>query len=163
MAMAIEMGHTSALIAQEPNQESIRSGMVRIERSGKHQWIWPVHLPGWLALGWQLNQPIAASSNAQATELAAFIAPQPEAETPQAGSAAAKRRGRKAKVVDAGAITEAAQAPLTIENEPQSEPVVDSQEPTAGADLVGDGQVQAVSSGTDSGFALPEDLLSAEF
>ena len=31
--------------------------LVRISQGSEQRWIWPVHLPGWLALGWQLVQP----------------------------------------------------------------------------------------------------------
>lgn len=34
--------------------ESGAAGMLRIRRGEQVRWIWPVHLPGWLALGWQV-------------------------------------------------------------------------------------------------------------
>ena len=37
--------------------ESHPEGMLRISDGHSFQVIWPVHLAGWLALGWQLDGP----------------------------------------------------------------------------------------------------------
>lgn len=158
------MNHDMDLMPAQPMSPA---GMVRISNGSRQRCIWPVHLPGWLALGWQLKQPMAGSARAQTTALASSPAPQPEVDTPAVDAAAAKRRGRKAKSVDAAAVAEPAQAPLAAEDEPPVEPVVDPQELTAGEDLVAAGSDPAADGATapdaGGGFALPDDLLNAEF
>jgi hypothetical protein len=144
----------------EPNSPN---GMVLISKSNQQRWIWPVHLSGWLAQGWQWNQPTVGSADAPTAGHIPVPAVQPETDAPQAGSAAAKRRGRKAKSVDAATTTDPFQDPMAAENEPLGGSTLDLQEPAAGADLVSAGPEQVAASGTEPSFALPDDLLNREF
>ena len=52
----------------------IPAGMLRIHQGNQEHYVWPVHLPGWLALGWR----VAGSANAPA---APADVPLPQAET----------------------------------------------------------------------------------
>lgn len=150
-----------------PAQPTSPAGMVLISKSNQQHWIWPVHLSGWLAQGWQLNQPTVGSADPPTAGHIPVPAVQPETDATPASSAAAKRRGRKAKSVDAAAVTEPAQDPFAAENEPSVEAVVDPQDPTPGEELGSAGSNPAVDGATapdaGGGFALPDDLLNAEF
>ena len=42
---------------------SLPAGMLRIQQGNQERYVWPVHLPGWLALGWRI-----AGSSTMATE-----------------------------------------------------------------------------------------------
>ena len=46
----------AGLVAQGP----LPAGMLRIHQGNLERYVWPVHLPGWLALGWR----VAGSGNA---------------------------------------------------------------------------------------------------
>ena len=41
---------SQGLIAQGP----LPAGMLRIRQGSQERYVWPVHLPGWLALGWRV-------------------------------------------------------------------------------------------------------------
>ena len=42
---------SQGLIAQGP----LPAGMLRIQQGNQERYVWPVHLPGWLALGWRVR------------------------------------------------------------------------------------------------------------
>lgn len=64
--------------------EPTAPGMVRIRRGEQLRWIWPVHLPGWIALGWQvahrggsvLDGPTETGRDVVAGALAGTAAPE---------------------------------------------------------------------------------------
>ena len=51
------------------------AGMLRIRQGGQERYVWPVHLPGWLAMGWR----VAGSEPSEADRMKADL---PLAETP---------------------------------------------------------------------------------
>ena len=51
-AMPSRQGHTPSL---STGAASAQAGMVRIQRGSETRYVWPVHLPGWLAIGWQVG------------------------------------------------------------------------------------------------------------
>ena len=53
----------AGLVAQGP----LPAGMLRIHQGNLERYVWPVHLSGWLALGWRvaLNQPYAGGWTTQ--------------------------------------------------------------------------------------------------
>jgi len=51
------------------------AGMLRIRQGGQERYVWPVHLPGWLAMGWR----VAGSEPSDADRITAEL---PLAETP---------------------------------------------------------------------------------
>ncbi len=171
MAKEIAMESTDALVDQDQPQEGTVAGMVWIRRANQQQWIWPVHLPGWLELGWRVAHPSAAPVGLEVTEQP--VAPEPEqaADAQAATPACARRRGRKAKAVDAtdsaDTTTMTPTTPEELQDPGVSEPLaVAEQEPTqpvAPTEPTTDASATPNPTGTDSGFALPEDLLSGEF
>ena len=51
-AMPSRQGHAPSL---STGAASAQAGMVRIHRGSETRYVWPVHLPGWLAIGWQVG------------------------------------------------------------------------------------------------------------
>ena len=47
------------------------AGMLRIRQGSQERYVWPVHLPGWLALGWQVAGAEAAAGTSPAGGAAA--------------------------------------------------------------------------------------------
>ncbi len=64
------------------------AGMLRIRQDSQERFVWPVHLPGWLALGWQVERPEPIHTPA-ATECSAAEEVSP--------SSSGGRRGRRRK------------------------------------------------------------------
>lgn len=110
--------------------ESGAPGMLRIRRGEQVRWIWPVHLPGWIALGWQVS---AKAQGPAAMPQAAPDAPLPEVLTEEASPRGAsevcsvdpapakpRRSKRRAEAKPPGAETQATdpQAPVTPGDEP---------------------------------------------
>ena len=57
----------AGLMAQGP----LPAGMLRIRQGSQERYVWPVHLPGWLALGWQVAGAEAAAGTSPAGGAAA--------------------------------------------------------------------------------------------
>jgi hypothetical protein len=57
----------------------LRPTRLLISKDGQTRSIWPVHLAGWQALGWQLHVPLEIAEVAEAMEEPAAIAPPPPA------------------------------------------------------------------------------------
>ena len=73
-------------------------GQVRIYLGSAHRFIWPVHLAGWLELGWTIEQPKAE---------------QPKAEQPKPEVTIKKRRSSSPEPM--GASPEASTAKVLVE------------------------------------------------
>ena len=73
-------------------------GQVRIYLGSAHRFIWPVHLAGWLELGWTIEQPKAE---------------QPKAEQPKPEVTVKKRRSSSSDPM--GASPEGSTAKVVIE------------------------------------------------
>ncbi len=60
-AMPSRQGHAPT---PSTGAASAQAGMVRIQRGSETRYVWPVHLPGWLAIGWQVGsgEGIAAAT-----------------------------------------------------------------------------------------------------
>jgi hypothetical protein len=67
---------TTGLAAQGP----LPAGMLRIRLGSQARYVWPVHLPGWLALGWRLAGA-EATAGAPTAGVAAAEPPAPIAAT----------------------------------------------------------------------------------
>ena len=63
---------SQGLIAQGP----LPAGMLRIQQGHQERYVWPVHLPGWLALGWRVA---GAEATAAKPLLPGVMAPAPAA------------------------------------------------------------------------------------
>ncbi len=96
------------------------SGMLRIRLGQQERYIWPVHLPGWLAAGWRVAEAAAQQSadESGAIPLAGVIAedtapsstaPAEPADTPDAPPVTTRgRRGRRRKDEPSPAASEPA-------------------------------------------------------
>ena len=70
------------------------AGMLRIQQGNQERYVWPVHLPGWLALGWQ----VAGTSSTAAEQLSqAVTAPAVPLESEPEPTAGRGKRGRRRK------------------------------------------------------------------
>jgi len=66
----------------------LRPTRLLISKDGQTRSIWPVHLAGWQALGWQLHVPLEMAEMAEVMEAPAAIAPPPPATPLQPDQAA---------------------------------------------------------------------------
>ncbi|MFN9870473.1 MAG: hypothetical protein ACK55E_03430 [Cyanobacteriota bacterium] len=167
-------GHQSqGLIAQGP----LPAGMLRIQQGSQERYVWPVHLPGWLGLGWRVAGTDArADARAEATAvtpsdgIAAVESPTPIAATASglieqddAKPASTRgRRGRRRKdeaqpeaPADTGAstINDGSDA---VAPEPSSEPAQHSEPPAAAIEVPNPDTTAEAPVLT----ALPDDLFS---
>ncbi len=159
---------SQGLIAQGP----LPAGMLRIQQGSQERYVWPVHLPGWLALGWRVA---VAGAEAAAGGPTVGVAP---AEPPASSTAAAAelfeqddakpasargRRGRRRKEEEAQspAAAEANPAPTGADAEQQTEADFD---PEAATDLATEAAAEPAEDSTADGAAalgaLPDDLFS---
>jgi hypothetical protein len=145
------------------------SGMVLITKSGRQRWIWPVHLPGWLAEGWQ----VAGPTSTPAPEVASAIDLPAQATRPAPEPAQARRRGRKAKAAEPADTPDPMDSSLLAEIGAASSDA-NAAEPeqldttTSDADAADPGpdaaaEVSGESAAVSPGFPLPEDLVNTEF
>ncbi len=154
---------TTGLAAQGP----LPAGMLRIRLGSQERYVWPVHLPGWLGLGWRVA---GAEATAEAPTLGIAAAEPP---APIAAAAAdlldqddAKpastrgRRGRRRK-------EEQEQPPAAIEATPEptgttAEADAADSEPPVAADLAVESTTNPGDDSTADGelslTALPDDL-----
>jgi len=142
---------------------SIPAGMLRIHKGSQERYVWPVHLPGWLALGWQVAGP---SSTTVDPLLQALMAPATAAALesdpdPQAGRG---KRGRRRK-------EEPEQPPAGVEATPEetgttaNEPGATDFEPHNATDLAAESIAEPVATAPAAESAaalnaLPDDLFS---
>ncbi len=141
------------LLAQGP----LPAGMLRIQQGNQDRYVWPVHLPGWLALGWQVAGPSSTAAEPLPQAVAAPADPLDSEPEPTAGRG---KRGRRRKEDQPFAAIEATQeeSGTTAESsvtESESHSVTDLAAETAaepGDDSTAEGAL-ALSS-------LPDDLFS---
>jgi hypothetical protein len=159
------MNLTSELLDQALPQAAAATGMVRIARGGQQRWIWPVHLPGWIALGWQVSHP-GTSASAEG----GFHAPEEQipGDAPWAAAAPAnsnaKRRGRKPKALEtpSGEPEADPQESATSAEANAVEQAADADISPAGEDLPQDAASDAAAQPQMTS-VLPDDLLSEAF
>ena len=81
-------------------QGPLPAGMLRIQQGNQDRYIWPVHLPGWLAMGWRVagaEGPSIGLADAEPPASAAVLDPAPAAESPSKPGPTRGRRGRRRK------------------------------------------------------------------
>ena len=142
------------------------AGMLRIQQGNQERYVWPVHLPGWLALGWRVAGAEAPSDGTTAAEPPAPIAGA-AGELPDQGDAkpasARGKRGRRRKEEEAQspAAVEANPAPTGADAEQQT--AADS-DPEAATDLAAEAAAEpgddSIAEGAVALNALPDDLFS---
>lgn len=71
-------------------QGPLPAGMLRIRQGSEERYIWPVHLPGWLALGWR----VAGTEPPAPIAAAAAALPEPDDAKP---ASSRSRRGKRRK------------------------------------------------------------------
>jgi hypothetical protein len=69
-------------------QGRLPAGMLRIRQGSQERYIWPVHLPGWLALGWR----VAGAEPPAPIAAAAAALPEPDDAKP---ASSRSRRGKR--------------------------------------------------------------------
>ena len=143
-----------SLMAQGP----LPAGMLRIQQGHQERYVWPVHLPGWLGLGWRVAgpsdtaaEPLPQVMTASAADLA--LPPEPTATRGKRG------RRRKEEEPQPPAGVEAHSAPTNTDAEQQAD-----SDPAAAPDSTAEaGTTPGDDSTTDGGdalSALPDDLFS---
>ena len=141
----------------------IPAGMLRIHKGNQERYVWPVHLPGWLGLGWQVAGP---SSTTADPLLQAVMAPATAAalESDPDLPAGRGKRGRRRK-------EEQEQPPAGVEATPEEigttadEPGATDFEAHAATDLEAESASEPVAAATPADgaaalSALPDDLFS---
>lgn len=144
-------------------QGPLPAGMLRIRLGNQERYVWPVHLPGWLGLGWRV-----AGADAPSVEIAAAEPPAPITaaagevlEQDDAKPASTRgRRGRRRK-------EEQEQPPAAIEATPEptgttAEAGGADSEPPVATDLAAESTINPGDDSTADGelslTALPDDL-----
>ena len=144
-------------------QEAMATGLVRIGRGHQHRWIWPVHLPGWMALGWQLRHPGSSANSDLAAEQAlpvalaggvSVAAGQPPESAPASAPTSGRPRGRKTKSADTAAPAAWPQPDAT----PAASDAQGGAQPSAAQ-----ASDTSASAAADAAPVLPDDLLSEPF
>jgi hypothetical protein len=134
--------------------------MLRIQQAHQERYVWPVHLPGWLALGWRVAGP---SATAAAPLPQQVTAPAAELQSPPAPTSARGKRGRRRKEeeVQPPAAVEVHPAPINTDAE---QPADSDADPDAANDLAAETAAEpgddSMAEGEDALSALPDDLLS---
>ncbi|MFM9103152.1 MAG: hypothetical protein ACKOPS_18190 [Cyanobium sp.] len=78
------------------------AGMLRIRQGNPERYVWPVHLGGWLAMGWRVagagaEGPSIGVAAAEPPASATVLDPVPAAESPSEPAPTRGRRGRRRK------------------------------------------------------------------
>ena len=157
---------SQGLIAQGP----LPAGMLRIQQGNQERYVWPVHLPGWLGLGWRVAGAEAAAGGptvgvapAELPEsIAAAAGELFEQDDAKPASARGRRvRRRKEEEAQSPAAAEANPAATGADAEQQTE--ADS-DPSAAVYLATEAAAEPGDDSTADGAialsALPDDLFS---
>ena len=149
---------SQGLIAQGP----LPAGMLRIQQGSLERYVWPVHLPGWLALGWRVAGPSSTAAEPLPQTLAAQ--PVPRDSEPEATAGQGKRgRGRRRKEEEPqpAAAVEPQPTPTGADVEPQTDADPD---PQIATDLAAETAAEPGDDSTAEGVlalsSLPDDLFS---
>ena len=139
------------------------AGMLRIQQGNQERYVWPVHLPGWLALGWQVAgpsstaaEPLSQAVMAPATAAALELDPEPQAGRGKRG----RRRKEEQEQPPAGAEATPEETGTTADEADATD-----FEAHAATDLAADPVAEPVAAapaaeGAAALSALPDDLFS---
>ncbi len=78
-------------------QGPLPAGMLRIRQGSQERYVWPVHLPGWLGLGWRVAGAEASSVGIDAADPPAPIDPAAVELLEQDDAKPASNRGRRGR------------------------------------------------------------------
>jgi hypothetical protein len=162
------MNHSpiAGIAAQGP----LPAGMLRIQQGSQERYVWPVHLPGWLALGWRVAGAEAAAGGptvgvapaqlpASSTAAAAELFEQDDAKP----ASIRGRRGRRRKEEEAQSPAAAEANPAVTGAGAEQQCEADS-DPSAAVDLAAEAAAEPGDDPTADGAvalsALPDDLFS---
>ncbi len=147
---------SQGLAAQGP----LPAGMLRIQLGHQERYVWPVHLPGWLALGWRVAGPsdTAAEPLPQVvTASAADLASPPEPTVTRG------KRGRRRKEEEPQPPAAAEAHPASTNSDAEQQAAA-AAEPAAATDLAAETTAEPGDDSTADGevalSALPDDLFS---
>ncbi|MFU8885441.1 MAG: hypothetical protein ACNA8O_08290 [Cyanobacteriota bacterium] len=149
----------AGLAAQGP----LPAGMLRIRLGSQERYVWPVHLPGWLGLGWRVAGAVPPSLGIAATEPPAPSAAAAADLTEQDDAKPASTRGRRGR----RRKEEQEQPPAAIEATPEptgttAEVDAADSEPPVATDLAAESTTNPGDDPTADGelslTALPDDL-----
>ncbi|MCS5697492.1 hypothetical protein NZK32_00315 [Cyanobium sp. FGCU-52] len=136
-------------------QGPLPAGMLRIRQGLQERFVWPVHLPGWLALGWQVagagtSPPDGLQPQAvMAPALTPDAKPEPTATEKELESATARgKRGRRRK-------EEQDQPPAVVKTPPE-----ETETMAVAGELDAEPGGDSIAEGDDALSALPDDLFS---
>jgi hypothetical protein len=133
------------------------AGMLRIHQGNQEHYVWPVHLPGWLALGWQVAGPSSTATEPLPQAMPAPAVPHDsEAELTAGRGKRGRRRKEEPEQPTAGFEATPEETETTAEAE-----ATDS-DPQAATDLAAESAAEPVDDSTAEGAvalsALPDDL-----
>ncbi len=153
----------AGLMAQGP----LPAGMLRIRQGSQERYVWPVHLPGWLGLGWRVagaeataGSPSAGGAAAEPPAPIAAAAGEPLEQDDAKPASTRGRRGRRRK-------EEQEQPPAGAETTPQetgrtAEADAADSEPTGAPDSAAEADTtpgdDSSADGGEALSALPDDL-----
>ena len=142
---------------------SIPAGMLRIHKGNQERYVWPVHLPGWLALGWRVAGPSSTTLDplpqaVMAPATAAALESDPD---PPAGPGKRGRRRKEEPEQPTAGVEATPEETGTTANEPGATDF----EPHNATDLAAESIAEPVATapGAESAAALgalPDDLFS---
>jgi len=149
---------SQGLIAQGP----LPAGMLRIQQGNQERYVWPVHLPGWLALGWRVAGPSSTAAEPLPQAVMAPAVPLELEPEPTAGQGKRGRgRRRKEDEPQPAAAVEPQPTPTGADVEPQTDADPDPQTAT---DLAAETPAEPGDDSTAEGAlalsSLPDDLFS---
>ena len=135
-AMPSRQGHTPS---PSTGAASAQAGMVRIQRGSETRYVWPVHLPGWLAIGWQVG---SGEGMAAATPAApVVVTPEPQAPARTTPGISGHRPASPMGTGSTGRPAPAASAPQPVpatttsdRREPATPPAAQTISPPSAAD-----------------------------
>jgi hypothetical protein len=145
---------SQGLAAQGP----LPAGMLRIQQGHQERYVWPVHLPGWLALGWRVAGPSDTAAEPLPQVMTASAA---DLASPPEPTATRGKRGRRRKEEEpqSPAGVEAHSAPTNTDAEQQAD-----SDPAAVTDLAAETAADpgddSIAEGAVALSALPDDLFS---
>jgi len=156
----------AAITAQGP----LPAGMLRIRLGNQERYVWPVHLSGWLGLGWRVAGAEAPSVGGTPAELpapSATAAGEPPEQDDAKPAATRGRRGRRRKEELEPAAAAADDVAPAAQQEPQpeatpAEPDLVIDEVAALADVAADDTEPSESAAQTEAHAEPDTDTAAE-
>ncbi len=94
------------------------AGMLRIRQGSQERYVWPVHLPGWLAMGWRVAGSEASQGDRMKVELQVAETPSVIESVDEDDAKPASVRGRRGRRRKDDSTTPEVVPPESVEREP---------------------------------------------